>query len=296
VDAVLAGNIGQPLLEIPAGTATVVAELSSYQCARLDHSPAIAVVTNLFEEHIPWHGSVPAYWADKARIFSQGADFLVCDRVTLDKFSSVEVLGGSVTVRVVDDDSILPDLPPELRAPHNLHNVRCALAAAGLRANLAAGLDAFAGYQGLPHRLETVSVSNGVTWVDDTLSTTPESVIAAAEAFRDHQSVVLIVGGQSRGISYRVLTDYLCAHADAVRVIAIPSNGPAATAEFAERFPDRWQRADNLADAVALAARMATPGAAVILSPGAPSFDHYRDYADKSRHYADAVRSLLVVR
>jgi UDP-N-acetylmuramoylalanine--D-glutamate ligase len=289
IDAIMAGNIGQPLLELPPGDITVVAELSSYQCARLDHSPVIAVVTNLFEEHIPWHGSVAEYWADKARIFTRGAKYLVCDQATKTKFADIGLLDDRVSIHVVDDvpvDSAM--LPPPLRAPHNLHNVQCAMVAAGLCADLAPNADLLSGYDGLPHRLEIVAAGNGVAWVDDTLSTTPESVIAAAEAFRDGD-VVLIVGGQSRGISYQVLTDYLCAHADTTHVIAIPTNGAAVTREFAERFPDRRHVADSLAHAVTIAAHIARPGTTVILSPGAPSFDFFRDYADKTKHFADAV-------
>jgi len=125
-----------------------------------------------------------------------------------------------------------------------------------------------------------------VVWIDDCLSTTPESVIAAAESAGSATPLVLIIGGQSRGISYSPLNDYLCSHADSVQVVAIPSNGANATQEFANCHPTRRREADGLEQAVDIAADLAVPtGGTVILSPGAPSFDYYKNYADKAEHY-----------
>jgi UDP-N-acetylmuramoylalanine--D-glutamate ligase len=117
-------------------------------------------------------------------------------------------------------------------------------------------------------------------------------VIAAAESFPSADGMagplVLIVGGQSRGVSYDVLNDYLCRR-PGIHVIAIPTNGTAATAKFAAQFPQRWHAAPDLVAAVRIARTVAGQGGTVVLSPGAPSFDFYRNYADKSRHFADAI-------
>jgi UDP-N-acetylmuramoylalanine--D-glutamate ligase len=306
VRAALSGNIGEPLLRSAADADVVVAELSSYQCAWLTTSPRVAVITNLFEEHLSWHGSIRRYWRDKSRIFTRGANALVCDRSTLSKLAKIGIEGSlPPSVHMVDDDSNvittpggrvdidMENLPPALRSRHNRHNLHCALLAASLwPAGEPAGDRASSmirDYPGLPHRLETVAIKHQVTWIDDTLSTAPESVIAAVESRSGVNGTVVIIGGQSRGISYQVLNDYLCAHAASLHAVAIPSNGLAATDQFGQRFPDRRHPASTIEEAVRIAATLAQPGWSVILSPGAPSFDHYRDYADKSHHYRTAI-------
>ncbi|ONH59942.1 UDP-N-acetylmuramoylalanine--D-glutamate ligase [Frankia sp. CcI49] len=305
--AVLAGNIGLPLLAVPPGPATVVAELSSYQCFWITRSPRVAVVTNLYEEHLPWHGSLERYWQDKARIAVHGAAVLVCDEPTLAKLVSVEprvrelptLLAATSGEDIVDRDGTrlltVRELPPHLRAGHLVSSVRLAVLAAGAALETPLSPDAvrrgLAGHAPLPHRLETISRDGGLVWVDDTLSTTANSVIAAVEAF-DAEHTILIVGGQDRGISYQPLNDFLLGSPRRVDVIAIPSNGPAVVAEFGERRPDRVHPAAGLREAVALAARLGSPGCHVILSPGAPSYDRYANYAEKSAEFHDAVTRL----
>ncbi|PSL53895.1 UDP-N-acetylmuramoylalanine--D-glutamate ligase [Saccharothrix carnea] len=310
VDSVLAGNIGTALLELPDGTDAVVAELSSYQCAWLTRSPRIAVVTNLFEEHLPWHGSREQYWRDKAKVFTRGAEHLVCDHATFDKVRGLGVADEFTgEVHLVDEHTGPADgffggatgverLPPAMRAPHSLRNLKVAAVAAELYAgpgrlspDLAEAVESF---EGLPHRLETIAEHDGITWIDDCLSTAPESVIAAVESADPAKPVVVIAGGQSRGISYRPLNDYLRARSDRVYVVAMPENGREATQEFAADFPERRLTADGLEQAVPLAAGLlARSGGTVLLSPGAPSFDRYRNYEEKAEHYREVVRKWM---
>jgi UDP-N-acetylmuramoyl-L-alanine---L-glutamate ligase len=302
---VLAGNIGHPLISVPEDGRLVVAELSSYQCSWIDRSPRIAVVTNLFEEHLPWHGTLRRYWADKARIAALGAESLICDAETFGKLRSVDSAVGQLSPLLVQtggDEITAPDgttlltvddLPPPLRARHIVASVRAAVLAACAAlgtsipaSGLTAGLERFSP---LPCRLEVVGRSGGLVWVDDTLSTTPESVIAAVEAFRPNHTV-LIVGGQDRGVSYEPLNKFLVSSPDPVDVIAIPTNGPRSVDSFRRVRPEKVHLAADLQEAVALAAQIGSPGTYVILSPGAPSFDLYRDYRDKSAAFREAIR------
>lgn len=306
-DCVLAGNIGHPLIGVADDGRVVVAELSSYQCSWIDRSPRIAVVTNLFEEHLPWHGTLHRYWADKARIATQGAETLICDGETFEKLRSVNAAVDQLSPLLVqtsghqitapDGTTLLTvdDLPPSLRARHLVAGVRAAVLAACAAlgtpipaSELAAGLE---GFSPLPYRQEIVGRAGGLVWVDDTLSTTPESVIAAVETFRPNHTI-LIVGGQDRGVSYDPLNDFLTANPDPLDVIAIPTNGPSAIDSFGRVRPERVHLAADLREAVALASRIGSPGGYVILSPGAPSFDFYRDYREKSAVFREAVRRL----
>ncbi len=199
--AELAGNIGVPALDLldrPDFDVAVV-ELSSYQIADLAAGPEVALFTNLFREHADWHGSEQAYRAEKLRLLTlpgvraavlngrdEGLMEAVGDapEIALTLYGvpggwqptadAIELRGERVLER-----SRLP-LPGEHNAL-NLCGALAALEAFGTRPPPLA--QALSGFEALPHRLQTVVRSRGVQWVDDSISTTPESTLAALESF-----------------------------------------------------------------------------------------------------------------
>ena len=104
--------------------------------------------------------------------------------------------------------------------------------------------------------------------------------------------LVLIVGGQDRGVDYRSLTEALLQRLPAIHVIAMPTNGAQIAAEYRKHQPALVHDATDLRHAVRLAAGIAPPGSRVLLSPGAPSHDHFRDYEDKSAAFEEYIRAL----
>jgi UDP-N-acetylmuramoylalanine--D-glutamate ligase len=302
-DARLAGNIGVPALDLldrPAGELAVV-ELSSYQIADLEVGPEVVVITNLYPEHVDWHGSVEAYRADKLRILGLPG---VRARVVNGRDPALRAAGGGSAAQfgmpsgwdVTAAGVVLAGRPVvgwaelPLLGAHNALNLCAALGgldAAGVRVPELPG--ALAGFAPLPHRLEVVAERGGVVWVDDSISTTPESALAALESYAD-RSVVLIGGGQDRGQDYSALGREL-ARRDAA-VVGLPLTG-ARLVELALRAGVIAERAVAAADmpaAVALAGRLAGPGTAVLLSPAAPSYHAYRDFAARGDHFARLAR------
>ena len=161
VDAGLAGNVGLAPLEIADRHPVVVLELSSYQTADMSFLPDIAAVTNLYPEHVDWHGSVQRYYRDKLHLIDREGDF----RIALGTAAQGNAL---VQAAVRDQSHLLPDLDAEalaavdaaaatsrLKGAHNLDNAhlaaRIALAAGGTLDGIVAGITAF---MPLPHRLE----------------------------------------------------------------------------------------------------------------------------------------------
>ncbi|HUA03455.1 MAG TPA: UDP-N-acetylmuramoyl-L-alanine--D-glutamate ligase [Solirubrobacteraceae bacterium] len=298
----LAGNIGRPaldLLDVPAAE-WVVLELSSYQIADLRQGPEVAVITNLYREHIPWHRSEEAYRREKLRLFSlpgvvacaypprfaevEAAVAGCPRRVPFGVESGWHVAGeGSV---VHPDGSLLAasDLP--LRGPHNALNLGAALAAIDAAELPRPRLpEALAGVVPLPHRLQTVLDRDGVEWIDDSISTAPESSLAAIAAFPE-RPVVLIAGGSDRDQDYAEL-GRAAAERDVVLVV-LPVTGSrlAIAARAAGLSEGRIVAADAMEDAVELARRRAVPGAVVLLSPAAPSFNRYRNFEERGDHFA----------
>ena len=304
VPARLAGNIGVPLLSLPDTDQATVVELSSYQCASLTRSPKIAVIVNLYQEHLTWHGTLEQYWRDKCRIFTEGADTLIADPDTLDKIHGLGIDTSGLDVYSPSpetDDLIAQSLAQIDRIPllfssgpgtHNLSLAILAAQAWGVTVRAKDVARVISGFTPLPHRLNLVSEAHGHQWYDDTLSTSAESVIAAAEALRTRPRI-LIVGGQSRGISYDILNDYLLSGQDnPIRVITIPTNGSEIVSPYEDAHPERVHHASSLPDAVRLAAALGPDDSVVILTPGAPSYDLYPNFEAKSADYCASIDDL----
>lgn len=296
-DVRLAGNIGRPALDLLSAppSAWAVIELSSYQVADLTCGSELAVVTNIYEDHADWHGSATLYRRDKLRLLSlPGVRTCIlpvemaaeCGSSDVRHFEAAD--GWHVSgdgVRHPDGIHIPTHLFP-LRGRHNAVNLCAALAALDAaemgRPPLPSALE---DVQPLPHRLQTVREADGIEWVDDSISTTPESAIAALEAF-SHCPVVLIAGGQDRGQDYAELGQ-LAAQRGAV-VIGLPTTGTrlVAAAAGAGISEDRALQVGDMAEAVRTARSFAEPGTVVLLSPAAPSYNAYRDFEERGSHFA----------
>ena len=301
----LAGNIGLPLLECLDSDADVWAiELSSYQTRDVAHSgvrPTIAIALNIFPEHLDWHGSEQRYVGDKLALLTEARPRIAVLNAGDPRLAGLSLpdsdvrwfgredgwhLRGDALHRGADfifDTSAVP-----LPGRHNRSNLCAVLAAIE-----ALGLDAAAlaphaaTFQPLPHRLQTLGTRDGITWVNDSISTTPHASLAALDVFRG-QRVAILVGGHDRGIDWKNFADTMRTCAPAA-IVTMGQNGPrihALLQAASARAGFALHAADDLGSAVA-AARGALQGSGVILlSPGAPSFGAYRDYTERGRHFA----------
>lgn len=307
VRAELAGNIGRPLLDVlhpDAPPALWVVELSSYQTADLDRSPRIAVVLNLFREHLDWHGTEDAYFADKLNLLAHGPrvevlngrDRRLLELVGADDGARRVLFGvdGGFDVRdraVVRDGAVVVDMAgTALLGGHNALNVAAALAAAEAAGALPADPQAaIAGFAPLEHRLQTVARDGGVTFVDDSISTTPESAVAALEALPG-APIVLLAGGQDRGQDFAPLAAAVAAHGAVRAVVGLPDNGQRVLDAVADRCGDAipTEMARDLDAAVARARALVGPTGTVLLSPAAPSYGRFTDFIARGRAFAAA--------
>lgn len=341
----LAGNIGRPLLDqlTPDDPPDAwVIELSSYQLSDLPRAPTIAVVTNLLRDHLPWHGDEPTYHHDKLRILTAEADaepavgrrrnprMAILSHADPGLRAAGERLAAPVLW--VDDPQGVHVAEGEIR---NGTHVLCRIADLPLRGviggrNVAAALeavhalgyeipdlvDALRDFVPLPHRQQVVAVDGGRTWVDDSISTTPEAALAAVAAFAPGP-VVLIAGGDHRDQDYTALARALAGGAvptgaigeppvrvDVAGLVTLPGTGPeiaAALAGAAARPPVAVRQVTGtdpeavMRDAVAAARELAPPGATVLLSPAAPSHNVFRDFEDRGDRFAAAAAALAGV-
>ncbi|MCA1714177.1 MAG: UDP-N-acetylmuramoyl-L-alanine--D-glutamate ligase, partial [Gammaproteobacteria bacterium] len=171
---------------------------------------------------------------------------------------------------------------------HNRGNLCAALAAIE-----ALGLDAAAlaphaaSFRPLPHRLQTLGMRDGITWVNDSISTTPHASLAALDLFRG-QRIAILVGGHDRGLDWTAFAERIRDQPPAA-VLTMGANGPrihALLQPAARQGGFALHQAGDLAVAVALAKAALAENGVLLLSPGAPSFGAYRDYVERGRHFA----------
>ncbi|MFH0728863.1 MAG: UDP-N-acetylmuramoyl-L-alanine--D-glutamate ligase [Pseudomonadota bacterium] len=301
VSVELAGNIGTPLLDYldrKDQTEIFVVELSSYQTADIRYTPKIAILVNLFPEHMDWHGSTDNYYKDKLHLFhpDPGRHTILNYK---DKMTRNRTLGWDC-VRYFEKEDLIHSRSNSiyygatrlgavknayLQGAHNLSNICAALS--GLEAagydpeTVMALLDNFVG---LSHRQEVLGVKAGVLYVDDSISTIPESAIAAINRFSG-PPVTILLGGFDREQRYEELARFLCSK-NIHMVITLPDNG-CRIAQLVRKEKETQGKGPNLIEADDLvsavdAARRNTPdGGIVLLSPAAPSYGIFNNFEER---------------
>jgi UDP-N-acetylmuramoylalanine--D-glutamate ligase len=316
---VVGGNIGRAIIE-ELDTLTredvVVLELSSFQLETLARSPHVAVVTNIGEDHIDHHGTRENYIAAKRNIVAwQGVhDVAVLnldDAATLAIHTGATSLvrGFSLTQKprhggfldadgrlvLTDGDRRTPILAArELRIPGR-HNVANALAAAIVGGVFDIPPDAIGeelrAFEGVSRRLESVAEQDGVLWVNDSASTTPDATIKALDAF--DRPAIVILGGVGKGAEFAELARVVAARARAAVLIgkAADEIGSALEAAGAGGAGVIVERAASLEEAVVAARRLAQPGDVVLLSPACASFDMFSSADERGDRFTALVRA-----
>jgi len=298
---VVGGNIGQPPWDpsLEGDAQYWVIETSSYQATDLAASPAVVAVTSLHPDHLDWHGDVETYYADKLSACSQpGADLTVANGDSEELRARAALLGPRVEwVRAGDDHGADWMAPLGLLGAHSRRNAliaRACLRALGVRqaADEAALAGAAAGFVPLPNRLQVIGEIGGVTFVDDSLSTNVLPTLAALDAFPGRR-IALIAGGHDRGIDYAPLAAGLAAREWPTLVLTVPDSGPRIQAAIEAADPAKVDvvACDDLDTAVERGFGWALPDGVVLLSPAAPSFGAFRDYADRGEAFARAMNA-----
>ncbi|GIV73188.1 MAG: UDP-N-acetylmuramoylalanine--D-glutamate ligase [Caldilinea sp.] len=189
----------------------------------------------------------------------------------------------------------------KLRGEHNVGNL---LAAAAIGGALGAPVEAMRHvartFRGVPHRLEVVAEVNGVTWVNDSIATSPERAVAGLRSFDTSDgALILLAGGKDKKLPWDEFADEALARVD--MLIGFGEAGEMIVRTVQERAIFRQRRAPSTAvvhrleEAVELAARVAEPGAVVLLSPGGTSYDAYRDFEARGEHFRQLVKEIAAV-
>lgn len=289
----LGGNIGiAPLTFVNKIKSSdyVVLELSSFQLEDLKHSPRIAVITNLFKEHLApadpnnpnFHSSLPAYWQAKLNIARyQGNKYLVANKtlqtklIKLSKNSNGQKLPGKIIYFSASS------LPSKLIGNFNAENVGAAVTIAEiLKIKPAIYKKTIANFKNLEHRLEFVANIKGVKYFDNSFSTTPESTVLDLESF--HSPLIQIAGGADKGANFKPLAQTI---KNKVKfLILLPGDGTERLKKELRKikFPkEKITEVNSMEKAVNIARTKTISGDIVLLSTACASFGLFKNYKER---------------
>ena len=294
----LAGNIGVPLLDLDGQQADLwVVELSSFQTGEAGPLE-VGVITNLYEEHLDWHGSRERYAVDKLKLADVSRtlvvnatqpELLACTAAHLRRVLFGDTVGWHVRDVAIwrGDKPILRLTDVRLPGAHNAQNVCAALAALeSIGDDAIAAARHVGNFRPLPHRLQALGRKAGLEYINDSIATTPYATMEALRSLHD-RTVSVIVGGFDRGIDWCAFVDHVARHPPHAIVVTGANGARIVEGLCAVESPQfELVAAPTLAKAVTVAQALTPENGVVLLSPGAPSFDQFKDYAERGREFA----------
>ena len=290
----LGGNIGKPLIDfVDEAPDFVVAELSSYQCADLEGAPDIGILTNLFPEHLQWHESHETYYRDKWRLVKQSRVVILNAKdprtQNFEAPPKARWFNHPDGIHIEDGlfykgkEALFEISRLSLKGLHNAENACAVLTVSDML-----GLDMkrvdFSSFKALPHRLEVLGNRGGLTYVDDSISTTPETALAALKALDEGGDITLIAGGFDRGQVYEELAQYLAEHKGRLRLVTLPDTGKR-LAHLAQSLGVQTSPTSDMATAVSVAEHITPKGGIILLSPAAPSYNLYPNFEARGEDF-----------
>jgi UDP-N-acetylmuramoyl-L-alanine---L-glutamate ligase len=317
-DVLLAGNIGNPVFHfidlITPGT-TIVFEMSSHQLEFLKLAPHIAVLLNLFQEHLDAYETYEAYQLAKLNItkYQQPDDFIIfnADDPQVGKlvapylenrhscpFSVIEKPhpGGFIRdgfVCFAGENMVTPVWKIHqdrfLRGEHNLKNIMAAVNVAmicGIETDMIQ--DGVATFKGLEHRLEYVGEFDHIHFYNDSIATIPEACMEAVKAIPNVDT--LIAGGFDRGIDYSGLAEFL-SRASVRNLILLGAAGKRIKEHLVliDHSGKKIFYINRFDDFKAIAFRETRAGHACLLSPAAASYDEFKNFEERGKRFRELV-------
>lgn len=276
VQVVLVGNIGMPCLdyydEIDKNT-VIVFEMSCHQLAHSKQSPHIAVMLNIYEDHLDYYGTMEKYLDAKLHILRYQKEGDLC---IINKNMSVPTIIGRCIK--IDPLHLRHSFHMKLKGNHNQYNAETVFIIAVREYHLKEDTvrNAIGEFGGLSHRQEFIGIKQGISYYDDSISTICESAIQAVESIPNIQT--LLIGGMDRGIDYSILVNYLKKKKE-LKVICMYASGKNVFSMLSGR--KNTFLCDNLEQAVRIAKRETESGHACVLSPAAASYDHFKNFEER---------------
>ena len=282
--SVLCGNIGIPafdILENLDAQTNIVMELSSHQLLHVKYSPHIAILTNLFEEHLDYYKDLQEYYEAKYNIFSHqnSKDIFI--------YNLKESMSKGYNVY----ENIL-QYPIDFQLQNGfIHRATLQILEkliAILNIDTEVYLQTIRAFKTLPHRLEFVQKIHGVSYINDSIATIPEATIEAVNILKDVDT--LILGGNDRGVDYKKLVLFL-QESSIENIILFSDTGKSIyNALHVNKKHKKLFLQNNLQECVKRAYNVSK--SIVLFSPAASSFNEYKNFMQRGDEFKSLVKNL----
>ena len=303
VDTCVIGNIGVPVFEMIDSAEGLVAviEMSSHQLEFVKTSPDVAIITNLYPEHLDHYHGFEGYVNAKLNIIrNQTAEDIFITNVDQDikEFTDMTIKAKQIGVSVNDDEENeflgkLAKLNSHLKGRHNAQDIFFAAAAASI---FGAGNEAIekgvAQFYGIPHRMELVGKFKGIKFYNDCIATIPTAVMLAVDALEDVDT--LIIGGMDRGIDYSSFITNLV-ESRINNIICLPETGYKIGKELEKFNKNNVFYTDDMETAVEISFKKTAEGKSCLLSPAASSYNRYNNFEEKGNHFKELVKQYSLI-
>lgn len=310
----LGGNLGRALLpvcdKIQKDDIAVV-ELSSFQLISMKKSPSLAVVTNISPNHLDVHGTMEEYVGAKKNIFLYqsendrlilNADNEPCRELKNQAVAKVEFFSYSKNegkafldkegYLCLNSERIMHKSVIRLPGEHNVENYLTAIAAVGDEVGAEVIRSVAENFGGVEHRIEFVREVNGARYYNDSIASSPTRSIAGLKAF--DRKVILIAGGYDKNLSFQPLAPIIKERVKFLITLGVTAEKieKAVLDEPSSLHAPEIVRVADMKEAVLTAHKIAVDGDIVLMSPACASFDMYRNFELRGKHFKELVESL----
>ncbi|MBU3934912.1 UDP-N-acetylmuramoyl-L-alanine--D-glutamate ligase [Patescibacteria group bacterium] len=312
-NTILAGNIGVSPLEFLGKIkkdGRVILELSSFELEDLEKSPYIAVATVIYPDHLDRYDSMEEYIESKKLIFKYQSqnDYLVLnydDQIVRSFsnqaqskvyfFSSKEKQNGCWLQenKILFNNELICDITDfHLVGEHNVSNILAALTVAKILGINNKNIKKIAKrFKGVASRQELVAVKKGVKYINDTTATMPDAVIQALKTFSNNR-IILVVGGQNKGLQYKELAQKIIKTVYKIVLLPGTASNELKKELSALKYSVEIILADSMETAVRKSSQIAKKGDIVLLSPGAASFNLFKNEFDRGDQFIKYVKKI----
>ena len=319
-DVMLLGNIGEPIfndIDDMKKDTILVLELSSHALEFVKKSPNIAILLDIYEEHLDHYSSMEKYieakfnvakFQSKNDIFIYNAsnrymqefnfNYKKSDYAIIEEDSEL-----SKTLNLKSDNYVLINedriyfnktklfdskLNMQLKGKHNENNVLFVLTVAKiLNLNMEKAKNTIENFKNLEHRMEFVAEINDVKYYNDSIATIPEATINAVDALKNVNT--LLVGGKDRGVELDSLYEYL-KKSNIENIICLPKTGEYVYNSLKDTNKKCYLVKD-MPEAVKLAKEVTKPNTICLLSPAASSYGYFKNFEERGKIYKECVLS-----
>ncbi len=298
-DVSLIGNMGIPVFEkidMPADSFAVI-EMSSHQLEFTRSSPHVAIMTNVYEEHLDhYEEGFKGYVNSKLNIVKHQTenDFFIFNGTQgLKEYIDTDSLSSTCIKVFAEPDSFVSTLTGinnNLKGRHNAMDIGFAAAAAkAMGADEDSIRRAIEKFEGIPNRMEYFGTYGGIDYYNDSIATIPEAVLCAVEAIGNVGT--LIIGGLDRGLDYSEFEKALSV-LDIDNLVCLPETGHNIADNIAKiGSKAKVFKVADLPEAVDKCFEYTQKGKACIMSPAAASYNYYRDFEEKGNHFKQLVKN-----